>query len=279
MQITGAMLDGYKEDGYLLVPELFTSEEIALIAEQLPSMLSEDSSGIIRETNGEVRSLYGAHQVNEVFDRLCRLNRILRPVQELLESDVYIHQSKVNIKKAFKGDWWEWHQDFPYWRLDDGMPAPRVVSVMIFLDEITHFNGPLCLIPGSHKVGIVDFDNKENVETEAGEQFYLSSLSANLKYTVHPGIVAKWFNSRGVVVATGKPGTALFFHGNVFHASNSNLSPADRKVFIVTYNSTENKLGAVERERPSFLANRDTTPLALIPDEHFLPAQTVAGNG
>jgi len=32
------------------------------------------------------------------------------------------------------------------------MPEARAMNVAIFLDEVNEFNGPLMLIPGSHKL-------------------------------------------------------------------------------------------------------------------------------
>jgi ectoine hydroxylase len=269
MKIEKQDLEFYQQNGYLLVDNFFSPENVALMTDQLSALSEGDSPRIVKETNGEIRSLYGLHEVSDVYNELCSLQRIIDPVKKILGTDVYIHQTKINIKKAFKGDWWEWHQDFPYWHIYDGMPAPSVVSVMVFLDDVTEFNGPLYIIPGSHQIGIVDFQEKATAESQEEEKYYLSSLSANLEYTVEQKIISRWYDKKGIVSATGKAGSVLFFHANVFHASNCNLSPLDRRVFIITYNSTENLLKEGQKIRPSFLSNRDFSPIKPIEGKWF----------
>ncbi|NLR77740.1 phytanoyl-CoA dioxygenase family protein [Chitinophaga eiseniae] len=274
MKMTKSMETAFREDGYLMLESLFSEEEVSFILHQLPMLMASETPHVVKEKNGQVRSVYGLHEINVVFEELFRVERLINIARSLLSSDVYIHQTKINIKQAFDGEWWEWHQDFPYWHLYDGMPVPRVLSVMIFLDEVTDFNGPLYVIPGTHELGMVDFEKKTTVGID-GAPAYTSSLSANLEYTIERKVLSQWFRQRGIFAATGKPGTALVFHGNIFHASNCNLSPLDRRVLIITYNSIENTLTTVEKERPTFLSNRDFTPLSPVPDNFLRIGNTL----
>ena len=68
---------------------------------------------------------------------------------------VYVHQFKLNAKAAFEGDVWQWHQDYGTWQRDDGMPDARAMNIAVFLDEVMPINGPLMLIPKSHKQGVL----------------------------------------------------------------------------------------------------------------------------
>ena len=259
--ITKEQLDSYQDQGFLLFRNLFSKEEIAYLNEELLTILADDGPRRVYEDNGEIRSYHGAHQVNELYKKVCCLQRILEPVKEILNDQVYIHQTKINLKKAFKGEWWEWHQDFPYWHIEDGMPQPDVISVMIYLDDVNEYNGPLIVIPGSHKNGIVAFEDKKKKDGEDEEKFYLSTLSSNLKYTIDDSILEREFRRNNVFSTAGEAGSVLFFHGNLFHASNGNISPYDRKTYIITYNSVSNKLQHVERRRPIFLSEKDTTAI------------------
>ncbi len=103
-----------------------------------------------------VRSVYGSHTSNECFQQLVRSDKVLEPAQQLVGSDLYTYQFKINAKAVFGGDLWEWRQDFIFWHKEDGMPEPRVTNVVIFLDDVNDVNGPLFLVPGSHHEGLID---------------------------------------------------------------------------------------------------------------------------
>ncbi|UII23756.1 phytanoyl-CoA dioxygenase family protein [Fulvivirga ligni] len=265
--ISQEQISQYHEKGYLLLENYFTPKEVSLMNSQLTLLMQDDGPRKIIESNGEIRSYYGAHQMNNIYNEVARVRKLVEPVKQILDSDIYIHQTKVNFKKALKGNWWEWHQDFPYWNLEDGMPLPRVTSVMIYLDDVTEFNGPLMVIPGSHKLGIVSFEDKQQSEEE------VSYTGANLKYTIGRSILTKGFEDNNVVSTIGKAGSVLFFHGNIFHASNCNMSPFDRRTYIITYNSVENTLNNVGKERPEFLSERNFSPLQALENEWYQNAE------
>lgn len=257
--ITPKLLKKYHEEGFLLLENVFTLQEVHSMMEEISTLLKDDGPRKVIESNGEVRSYYGVHQVNDVYNKYTRINKLVEPVKRILESDIYIYQTKINFKKAMRGNWWEWHQDYPYWKIEDGMTSPRAVSIMIYLDDVTEFNGPLLVVPGSHKHGAVQFDDKHDAKAEKeGEESWTSS---NLKYTISQSILKDAFKNDKILSTTGKAGSVLFFHGNIFHASNCNLSPFDRKTYIVTYNSVENKLNGGKNIRPEFLSERNHEPI------------------
>ncbi|WP_114653076.1 phytanoyl-CoA dioxygenase family protein [Polynucleobacter necessarius] len=106
---------------------------------------------------------------------------------------------------------------------------------MVFLDDVTEFNGPLFLVPKSHKLGCI------NQETESPTGGWNQDVSAELTYQVETDLVEKLIREHGVVSTKGPKGTAPWFHGNIIHASPSNISPFARRVAIITYNGISNK--------------------------------------
>ncbi len=165
---------------------------------------------------------------------------------------------------AFAGDSWQWHQDFPFWNKEDGMPNPDAVSIMIYLSEATEFNGPLMVIPGSHKENI-PASAEPTTRPSTGD--WRENVSVDLKYTLNKAHVSAQATKNGIVSCKGQQGSILIFHPNLFHASYSNLSPWDRNALIVTYNSTENTHQIDTDSRPEFLVNRDTSPAEKIADD------------
>ena len=73
MQLNREYLDSYERDGYLFLPGLFSSSEVAILKDQLPEVFAEDSERrVVEKGSGAVRSVYGSHQVNDVFRRLTK---------------------------------------------------------------------------------------------------------------------------------------------------------------------------------------------------------------
>ena len=112
---------------------------------------------VVREKDGATaRTAFAVHTFSEPFRRVAAHPRLVRPVEQLLGGQCYIHQFKINAKAAFDGDVWQWHQDYGTWSRDDQMPEPRAMNIALFLDDVTEFNGPLMFIPGSHRQGVYE---------------------------------------------------------------------------------------------------------------------------
>src|SRR5690606_20111194 len=99
----------------------------------------------------EVRTVFRLDEQNALFDRLARDKRIAGRVSYLLDDDVYLHQSRLNYKPGFTGKEFYWHSDFETWHAEDGMPRMRAISASVLLTDNDALNGPLMLMPGSHK--------------------------------------------------------------------------------------------------------------------------------
>jgi ectoine hydroxylase len=268
MNLTPAQIAHYHQDGYLLLESCFSLPEVTHMLHEMEQVIAEDCPRRILEKNGAIRSFFAPDFTSNLFRQVTRLARLVTPARQLLGEEVYIHQTKLNSKHAMVGDWWEWHQDYTFWQQDDGMPRPQVLTAMIFLNDITEFNGPMLLIPGSQAAGVVDATENISASVDADwfteyqqSTSYMSALTADLKYTLKQQTIAYWASRNGMQAAKGPAGSVLFFHGNVFHASANNLSPWDRHTFLITYNSVDNALQTLENPRPEFIANRDFTPI------------------
>lgn len=263
MHITDEQLRSFREDGFLLLPGAFSAAEVATMKSQLPGLFAEDSPArVLEKGTGIVRSVHGSHRTHEAFGRLVRDPRILCPSMRILDDEVYVHQFKINAKLAFRGEVWEWHQDYIFWQREDGMPTARVVNAAVFLDEVNEFNGPLIFIPGSHRAGVIDPHSRKGEAAAAGDApSWASDVAADLTYTLTPEILAGMVRERGMVAPKGPAGSVLLFDANVAHGSAPNMSPFDRQIVLVTYNSVHNLPVLPESPRPEFLCSRDFTPV------------------
>ncbi|ODM33425.1 ectoine hydroxylase [Marinobacter adhaerens] len=255
----------YERDGFLVFNNFLDQNTVRQFREDLRAYEDDESilrsEGTITEPGKqEIRSIFGIHELSDRFDRLTRDPKILAMVRQLLGSDAYIHQSRINFKPGFHGKGFDWHSDFETWHAEDGMPRMRAVSFSIALTDNTPFNGPLMLIPGSHKtfvpcVGRTPEDN------------YQSSLKKQELGVPNNRDLAAMADEYGIKAPTGPAGSLIIFECNTLHASNANMSPWPRSNLFFVYNSVENQLQAPfcgNKPRPDFLGNRSNTE-ALVP--------------
>ena len=173
-------------------------------------------------------------------------------------SDVYVHQSRVNLKPGFRGKEFYWHSDFETWHIEDGMPRMRALSISISLTENEAWNGSLMVVPGSHRrfVGCAG---------ETPEDHYQQSLRAQEYGVPSDEALTRLVAEGGIAPVTGQPGSAVMFDCNAMHGSNGNITPFARRNVFLVYNSVENALvepfAAPGRAGPEFIASRDFTPI------------------
>ncbi len=246
MILTEGQIAGFHEQGYLFLPELFTSDEVAILRTEAEAIYAQSRPEIWRERSGAPRTAFAAHLYNPAFALLARHPRMIRPIEQIFGEQLYMHQFKINAKSAFTGDVWQWHQDYGTWARDDGMPEPRAMNIAVFLDEVMHINGPLMLVPKSHTHGTL----------AAGHDTTTTSYPL---WTLDEPTVTKLVAEGGIVTPVGKPGGLLMFHGNLVHGSAGNITPYPRKIVYLTLNACSNHIRTPTR--PDYIAHRDFSPI------------------
>ncbi|WP_255448376.1 ectoine hydroxylase [Telmatospirillum sp. J64-1] len=258
--LTADQLAFFEENGYLFLPAFFDEEETARLVDEVNRLCREKAGStepeVIREAGGDdVRSIFAIHQSDPVFASLCRDDRLAGVSAQILGSDVYVHQSRINYKPGFRGKEFYWHSDFETWHVEDGLPRMRTVSCSLALSENNPFNGPLMVVPGSHKTYV-------SCVGATPEQNYTQSLVRQEVGVPDDETMTELVRRHGLVQPTGPAGSVLIFDCNVIHGSGSNISPYPRSNAFFVYNSVENLPVAPfgpETPRPGFLGSRDFT--------------------
>ncbi len=268
MILTQAQLQEYQEKGFILLPDYFSALEVERMKTEQANILAGNTAHTVLENDKTtIRSIHGSHTNSQVFQNLSQISRLVEPAMQILNSQVYVYQFKINIKAAFSGDVWQWHQDYIFWRKEDGMPTSRVTNVIIFLDDMNEFNGPLFFIPGSHQEGMIDVVLQNTTNTkEQNKTQWSANFSNNLTYSLNRHTVANLVNKYGISDIKALAGSALFFDSNIVHASPSNISPFSRSVVIITYNSVENIPVSIPNKRPEFIVSRDYQSITPVSD-------------
>lgn len=244
-----SQVDAYNTNGYLIVPSFLRIEEV----EKLGKIASEDDA--IRRNAFDLNDLSGKRTKlslwytpgDDIYGLLTRSQRIVTAVHQLLEgtSSVCHFHSKLMQKEPKVGGAWEWHQDYGYWYKNEFLLPNQMMSVMIAISHANKENGCLQLIAGSHKMGRIEHGF-------SGEQVGASQHYVNLALKTMP-----------LVYAELAPGDALFFHSNLLHRSEANLSTEPRWSMISCYNRAEN----VPYNEPH---GSSTVPINVVPDEALL---------
>src|SRR5215208_783798 len=261
MRLSADQLRQFDELGYLFFPNCFSEDEIALMRTEGDAILKLDRQEVWREKTGAPRTAFAAHTFNEVFRLLAHHPRLVEPLQQLFGEPVYVHQFKINARAAFEGDVWQWHQDYGTWARDDGMPDARAMNIAIFLDAVLPINGPLMLIPKSHKHGTLTAGHDKSTTS-----YPLWTLDNDT--VTRLAAEAAGADGVGIVAPTGRPGSVLMFHGNLVHASPPNITPYPRKIVYLTLCAVSNHI--TKFTRAEWIAHRDFTPIEPVDDDALL---------
>ncbi|WP_349258238.1 ectoine hydroxylase [Stackebrandtia sp.] len=260
--IVAEELEGYADNGFLTIDELIEPEELAGYQNELNRLLVDEALNgderVVREKDSrEIRSIFEVHKISEMFGKLLTDERVVGRARQILGSDVYIHQSRVNYKPGFGGNGFYWHSDFETWHAEDGMPRMRAVSISIALTDNYSYNGALMIMPGSHKTFV-------SCVGETPDDHYRESLKEQEIGTPDQTSLSVLAEKHGIEVFTGSAGSATMFDCNCMHGSNGNITPFPRSNIFAVFNSVENAciepFGA-ENPRPPFIGSRDFTPI------------------
>lgn len=184
---------------------------------------------------------------SDAYGLLTRSRRVVDAVDQLLEpgGEVCHFHSKLMQKEPRVGGAWEWHQDYGYWYKNEFLFPEKMMSVMVAITEATRENGCLQVIRGTHRMGRVEHGF-------AGEQVGASQHHVDLA-----------LRTMEHVYVGLQPGDALFFHSNLLHRSEANLSDKARWSLISCYNRSDN----MPYNEPH---SSSTTPLQTVPDEALM---------
>ncbi|MFI5154886.1 MAG: phytanoyl-CoA dioxygenase family protein [Chitinophagales bacterium] len=244
----------FHRDGYSIVPQFFSKAEIEKLYRIAidDTVMRENALDLNDQTGKKTKLTLWFNPGDDVYSLVLRSMRMVKSVAKLLDSNspVCHFHTKLMQKEPRVGGAWEWHQDYGYWYKNQFLFPDQLVSVMIALTEANQSNGCLQVIRGSHKIGRVNHGF-------AGEQVGADMTMVNHALSVMEQVYVEL-----------NPGDALFFHSNILHRSEANLSDRPRWSLISCYNSLSNP--AYNDESTSW-----KTPVQVVPDEALMDAASV----
>ncbi|NBO81548.1 MAG: phytanoyl-CoA dioxygenase family protein [Betaproteobacteria bacterium] len=163
MGLTPQQLEAYRQDGYVVVHDVLDPDDLGRMRAAMKELLA-GASAVSGHTalfdledshtaeQPRVRRLKLPHQHHPAFHELIRSPKLLSLMTPILGPSVRMHTSKLNLKSADFGAPVEWHQDWAFYphTNDD------VLALGVLLDDFTPDNGPMMVVPGTHRGPIHD---------------------------------------------------------------------------------------------------------------------------
>jgi ectoine hydroxylase-related dioxygenase (phytanoyl-CoA dioxygenase family) len=212
----------YRENGYLLVENVVTPEQLARMREITYDFIEKSravsvSDGVFDLDEGhspqspKLTRIKLPHKQHPYFWEMAKNSGVTEVLRDLLGPNVLLQTSKLNTKAPGGGAAVEWHQDWAFYPHTND----NILACGLMLDDVDLPNGPLQVIPGSHRGPILNHNNKDGIFCGA----------------IDPGDPD--FHREKAVTLTGKAGSMTVHHARTLHGSAPNRS--DRPRLILFY--------------------------------------------
>jgi len=241
MALTQIQIDKFNNEGYLVIPDVFSKEELLLLrkeAEYIKHMVINSSLALNQKNprlmwwmlpSGE---LY-LFKIKPILDlsltlyQIANESRIIDVMGILLGSKPVLIEDKINYKqklKSSKSDFqfekFEVRQEEVYKHTDSayftkyGYPLNTITSA-ICLDDCIKENGTLEVWPGTHVQSIKSIDTERD----------------------GPVIEDKELKGYKNIFLEAKAGSMLIWHANLVHCSHENSLSSNRRLIIMGHTS------------------------------------------
>lgn len=149
------------------------------------------------------------------FDAMSS-SRMTDCIADLIGPNVKSHHTKINSKLPGAATQVKWHQDFPFTPHSND----DLITALLMVDEVTSENGPLEVIPGSHKGEIHGLWHEGDFTGAVADD-----IAADCQ--------------KKAITCTGAAGSVCLMHTRLLHGSAPNLSMQSRTLFICVYSAED----------------------------------------
>ena len=206
----------FKKNGYLIKKNLINKNTIVNLNNQIKKFSKSSKfleSKIVNKKKYLLR-LQSPHLRDKLFFNLSRNKNIINIVSSLLGGSARFHHSKLNFKLPSKlGGIVDWHQDWSFYpHTNDDL-----LAIGIYLEDCFEENGPLKVVPKSHKNKLYNHHYKGNFV----------------------GRITEKLDTKKAVSLIGSAGTVTFHHVRTLHASGLNLTNNSRPLLLFGYSAVD----------------------------------------
>ena len=214
-------LDDYHETGWLVVEDMLDAAMLAETRAVIEAFVA-NSAAVTHHTDvydlepghrpdrPRVRRINNPHANHRLFADICRMPKLVGVLRQLLgSSSIRLRGSKINLKDPEYGSPVEWHQDWAFSPLTND----NSLAVGVMLDDCAIENGPLMVMPGTHKGPVFNHHHADGYFCGAIDP------SADLDFTQAVPLLAA-------------AGSMSFHHIRLVHGSAQNTSDRPRRLML-----------------------------------------------
>lgn len=235
MKLSEKQLRDYDEQGFLVFHDLFSKDEVRALQHDAELLATprrgNPDANVIEKDGATLRAAWAPEIDSPACQAAHRLPRLLGPVKQIMGDGIYLYQSRLNYKRPFTGDVFQWHQDYQAWWMDGIARGGHreILSVLIMLDDTFSLDcGPLQFLPGTHKLGHI-------------EPFYDTVTTSYALHCVPDEKMREYLQTYETFTCLGPAGTVVIFAATLIHGSKKNHSPQGRRNLYFAYNREDNK--------------------------------------
>ena len=217
----------YNDQGYLLVEDVISEsqhkEMLSLVKDffEKAKMVKENDNIFDLEDghssdNPRLKRIKQPHQHSQFFWDIIKESKIEGILKDLLGNNVSLKTSKLNTKAPGGGAAVEWHQDWAFYPHTND----NVLALGLMLNDVDIDNGPLMVIPESHKGPVLSHFNNG---------VFCGAIDPD----------DSDFDMSKAVTLTGKARSMTIHHARTLHGSSPNNSNRDRLVLFYECNSAD----------------------------------------
>lgn len=206
--------------------------------------------------NPRIRRLNSPVDHHEEYWAFASTGPFVDVAEDLLGPDVKFHHAKLNFKWGGGGEEVKWHQDIQFWPHTNY----EVLTIGVYLDDVTDDMAPMGVIPGSHSGPLYDLYD------EAGQ------WTGNIRNADIPDLGVERAEYLG-----GPAGSITVHNCRSVHGSPPNRSPRPRPLLLCAYSRADSLpitnltrggkyAESVVRGHPARWARFDPRPVLLPPD-------------
>ena len=217
-------LHQYQNDGYTVVEDALAPDVLARLIDVTEGILA-DARGLTEHSadldlepthtpeNPRVRRIKRPHLVHPFYLELAAHESILSALRPLIGDHIRLRAGgKVNMKAGGYGSPVEWHQDWAFYPHTN----QDVLAVGILLDDMDADNGPVLMVPGSHKGPV--FDHHSDGAFCGAIDVKNEGVDVSSAREVH-----------------AKAGSISIHHARLVHGSAMNQSDRQRRILFYEY--------------------------------------------